>query len=115
MKKLTVLLLLTTLMMGCANDSTDDLTVAPPTVITYEKDVRTIMNQSCATSGCHNAASNSAGLTLETYTQVRNAFETRGALNRMESATNSMPPQGNLPEPTLNIIRTWITNGYIEN
>ena len=51
MKKLTVLLLLMTLMMGCANDSTDDLTVAPPAGITYQKDVRTIMNQSCATSG----------------------------------------------------------------
>ena len=115
MKKIAVLLLVMTLMTSCANDSTDDLTVPPPVVITFQKDVRTIMSQSCATSGCHNAATNTVGLTLETYAQVRNAFETRGALNRMESTTNSMPPQGNLPETTLNIIRTWINNGYIEN
>ena len=115
MKKLAFLLLASTFIIGCSNDSTDDLTVPPPVVITYQKDVRTIMSQSCATSGCHNATTNTVGLTLETYAQVRNAFENRGALNRMESTTNSMPPQGNLPEPTLNIIRTWITNGYIEN
>ncbi len=106
MKKILLLALVLSLMIGCANDSTDDLTIPAATVITYNKDVRTIMNQSCATSGCHNAASQSAGLVLETYTQVRGAFENRGALNRMQSTTNSMPPTGNLPDPTLDVIRT---------
>lgn len=115
MKKTILFGLVTLFLFSCSNDSTDDLTLPPAANITYQKDVRAIMNQSCATSGCHNASSNSAGLVLETYAQVRNAFENRGALGRMESTTNPMPPTGNLPSTSIDLIKTWISNGYIEN
>lgn len=102
-------------MIGCANDSTDDLTIPPPQIVTYNVNVKPIIDQSCATAGCHNAAANTAGLTLETYAQVRNAFETRGALGRMQSSSNPMPPQGNLPGPTIALITEWINQGYLED
>ncbi len=73
------------------------------------------MDTSCATSGCHNAASNSAGLTLETYAQVKDAFLNKNALGRMESTTASMPPIGNLPTTSIQIIKNWRDQGYLEN
>lgn len=114
MKKILPILILLVISASCANDSTDDLTIPPPEVISYVVNVKPIIDQSCATAGCHNAASSSAGLVLETYAQVRNAFETRGALGRMQSSSNLMPPTGNLPGTTIAIITAWINHGYLE-
>lgn len=114
MKKIFLLGVLAVIGMSCESDSTDDLTIPPPQIVTYVANVKTIIDQSCATSGCHNAASNSAGLTLETYAQVRNAFETRGALGRMRSSSAPMPPTGNLPGTTIAIIVDWVNQGYLE-
>jgi hypothetical protein len=71
------------------------------------------MSQSCATSGCHNAQSMSGGYTLETYIQVRNAFESGPALSEIESGDM---PQGSvkLSDATINNIKSWIDNGYTE-
>ncbi len=115
MKKLFTLFIFALLCSNCTSDSTDDLTIPIPTVITYTQNVKMILDTSCATSGCHNAASNTAGLTLETYAQARNAFENRNALGRMESTTASMPPSGNLPSTSIQIIKNWRDQGYLEN
>ncbi len=115
MKKLFTLLIFALLLINCTSDSTDDLTIPVPTAITYTQHVKMIMDTSCATSGCHNAASNTAGLTLETYTQVKDAFTSRNALGRMESTTAAMPPSGNLPTTSIQIIKNWRDQGYLEN
>lgn len=115
MKNLFTLLLFTILFSSCSNDSTDDLTTPIPTVITYNLNVKSIMDTSCATSGCHNAATNSANLTLETFAQVKDAFVNRNALGRMESTTASMPPSGNLPNTSIQKIKDWRAQGYLEN
>ncbi|MFN0729006.1 hypothetical protein [Polaribacter gochangensis] len=114
MKKLSALLLLAILFTNCTSVSTEDLTVPTPNSITYTVNVKTIIDQSCATSGCHNATGNSGGLTLETYIQVKNAFENRSALVRMESTSNPMPASGNLPNTSIQIIKNWRDQGYIE-
>lgn len=101
--------------INCTSVSSDDLTVPTPDNITYTKNVKSIIDQSCATSGCHNATSNAANLILENYTQVRDAFVNRNALGRMESTTNPMPPSGNLPSNSIQIIKDWKAQGYIEN
>ncbi len=114
MKKLALLFVLAIIVMSCESDSTDDLTIPAPDIITYTANVKSIIDQSCATSGCHDAATNTAGLTLETYVQVRNGFETRGALARMRSTSAPMPPTRNLPGTTIAIIAEWINQGYLE-
>ncbi len=115
MKKLSTLFIFAFLFSNCTSDSTDDLTIPVPVVITYAQNVKMIMDTSCATSGCHNAASNTAGLTLETYPQVKDAFVSRNALVRMESTTASMPPSGNLPATSIQILKNWRDQGYLEN
>jgi hypothetical protein len=114
MKKSFSLLLTSLLFFNCTSDSTDDLTTSTPTTITYTANVRSIINQSCATSGCHNAAGNSGNLILENFTQVKNAFLNRNALGRMESATNPMPASGNLPNTSIEIMKKWKDQGYLE-
>lgn len=114
MRKLLSFLITTLFFFNCTSDSTDDLTIQTPTVVSYTKNIKTIIDQSCATSGCHNATGNSGGLTLETYTQVKNAFENRNALVRMESTSNPMPASGNLPSTSIQIIKNWRDQGYIE-
>ena len=92
----------------------DDLTDPIPTVITYKANVKSIIDQSCAVSGCHNAATNTAGLTLETYEQVKDAMVNRNTIGRMESSSAPMPPTGNLPTTTISIIKKWKEQGYID-
>ncbi len=98
---------------SCSSDSTDDLTDPIPTAITYSANVKSIIDQSCAVSGCHNAATNTAELTLETYAQVKDAVMNRGVVGRMESSSAPMPPTGNLPTTTISIIKKWKEQGYI--
>ena len=114
MKKIIILLLFTIIFSNCTSVSTDDLTLITPISVAYRANVKSIIDQSCATSGCHNAATNTSGLTLETYAQVKNAFQNKNALGRMESTTNSMPPTGNLPNTSIEMIKKWRDQGYLE-
>lgn len=114
MKKIFSLLLIALFFFNCTSDSTDNLTIPTPISITYTANVKSIIDQSCATSGCHNSASNSSNLTLETFTQVKNALINRNALVRMESTNNPMPASGNLPSTSIQIIKDWRDQGYLE-
>lgn len=114
MKNAFLFLLTASFFIGCASDSTDDITNPPPAKITYAQNVKSIIDTSCATSGCHNSATNASGLTLENYTQVKNAFLNKNALGRIESTTNPMPPSGNLPNNSIQIIKSWKDQGYLE-
>ncbi len=114
MEKIFYLLILLLLFISCSSDSSEDLIDPIPDAITYKIDVKSIINQSCAVSGCHNSASNAANLTLETYLQVKNAFSNRGAFARMESTSAPMPPSGNLPSNSIMVIKNWKNQGYID-
>jgi hypothetical protein len=114
MKNTFSLLTLVLFFANCTSVSTDDLTIPAPASITYTANVKAIIDQSCATSGCHNATGNSGSLILEDFTQVRNAIQSRNALGRMESTSNPMPASGNLPSTSIQIIKNWRDQGYIE-
>ena len=117
MKNIVSIVLLALIFTSCSSDSLEDLVDPLPddsTMITYKENVKSIIDQSCATSGCHNASTNSGNLTLENYTQVKDAFQNRNALGRMESTSNPMPPTGNLPSTTISTIKKWKEQGYID-
>ncbi len=108
--------LLSFLSFACSSVSTDDLIIDDnPSngTITYTANVKTIIDQSCAVSGCHNSNGNAAGLIMETFDQVRNAVMNRGVISRMESTIAPMPASGNLPQPTIDIIKSWKDQGYL--
>lgn len=95
--------------------STTEIPVAPEVTekITYTKNVKSIVDNSCATSGCHSAVNPAAGLNLTTYTQVRNSAENGNFHARINAGT--MPPSGALPSATTAIINKWQADGYLEN
>ncbi|MBL4905439.1 MAG: hypothetical protein JKZ00_05415, partial [Flavobacteriaceae bacterium] len=73
MKKIVSIILLSLIFTSCSSDSLEDLVDPLPdtsTMITYRANVKSIIDQSCAVSGCHNAATNQNNITLETYEQV---------------------------------------------
>lgn len=83
--------------------------------ITYNKDVQSIINNSCATTACHGSATPPAGLSLNTFAQVESAVENRGLVSRINNSSNPMPPTGMLPQATRLIIDQWVADGLLED
>ncbi|TCI93534.1 hypothetical protein [Tenacibaculum sp. M341] len=90
-------------------------TTDPIAKVTYEKDVKGIINSSCATTSCHDSTSPAANLNLTTYTLVRNEAENGNLLGRVNSTSNFMPPSGPLPSSTRAILDKWKDDGFLEN
>ncbi|WGH74324.1 hypothetical protein P8625_09365 [Tenacibaculum tangerinum] len=105
---------------SCSSD--DDATPTDPvdpdptpvTKTTYDKDVKTAINNSCATSNCHDATAPTGGLPLTNYTQVKNAAQNGNLITRINSNTNPMPPTGK-DQSIINLINNWKNDGYLEN
>ncbi len=82
--------------------------------LTYVGTIRSIINSNC--TGCHgNPPTNNAPMPLTTYLEVRSAVETRNLLGRINSSTNPMPPTGQLPTGTRQLIEDWVDLGMPEN
>lgn len=82
---------------------------------TYNKDVKTIIDNSCATSACHDSTNPASGLKLTNYAEVKSAAENRGMIERMNNANDPMPASGMLSSNTRAIIDKWKTDGFLEN
>jgi hypothetical protein len=81
---------------------------------TYNTNIKPIMTQSCATAGCHNSTSKSSGIDLSTFALVKAGFQSKGCLAEIESGR--MPKNGSkLSQTTIDLIKKWISDGYLEN
>ena len=98
-------------MASCASDSESDLTESTPSnnEITYSNTIAAIVNQSCATTGCHDATTKQNGVDLSTFELARTSFMDRGWA-RTEAGT--MPPSGALPANTKAKIKEWIDTNF---
>ncbi len=94
-----------------------------PENVSFQNDVMPIFNQSCNTTGCHNAGGIPPDLSAE---NAHNVLETGDMLNmatpenstlytRMIDLANPMPIAGILSESQTNIILVWITEGAKNN
>lgn len=82
-------------------------------LVTYEKDVKTIMESHC--TNCHINGGQASFLPLVNYTQVRNSAEFGNLIQRMNSTTNPMPSSGRLSAAILALIDKWEADGFLEN
>ena len=117
-RNLTFPILISFLMASCSSSevANDDPVVVDPTQkVTYEKDVKNIINNSCAVSGCHTGSNPPAGILLTTYNQVRSQAENGNLIARMNNSSNPMPPTGILPSSTRSVIDQWKADGFLEN
>ncbi len=84
---------------------------------TYNLRIKDILNTSCALSGCHDAATQSNGHNLSTYTGARAVFESGPGLCAIYHGEDCEPmPKGGtkLNNATLDFIACWAKNGYKE-
>jgi hypothetical protein len=84
---------------------------------TYEKNVKAILDKSCAFSGCHAAANSADGIDLSSYAKVKAEAAKSAFLGSIEHASgyDKMPKGGNkLPDADIKTIACWIQNGYLE-
>ncbi len=117
MKKLLVLLILITVIaVACSKGS--DAVVANPTTVDcslidsrYGSVVSVIIQNSCATSGCHNAGSFNGPGPLTNYTQNKAAAN---AINSSVSS-GSMPRGSVLSTSQKNAIACWVSSGAQNN
>lgn len=80
--------------------------------VSYQSDIKTIVQNNCLT--CHSAVNSAAGLSLETYQQVKNSAENGTLIQRINDAANPMPQSGLLPADTRALFDKWVTDGYLE-
>jgi hypothetical protein len=104
------LLLFTLLFTACSSASESE--IIDPIEATYTKDVKTIIDNNCATSGCHSSSSQSAGIALSTFEEVKFGFTDLDSWIQIE--TNRMPKSYNLTPGEKEYIKNWIDNGYLE-
>lgn len=116
-KFLTVALLFAVLLfIGCNKD--DEGVMCDTTDITYTNTVATILNNSCAVSGCHvNGNEANAWFSLEGYTNAKGAADFGrmiGAISHDEGF--SAMPKGfdKLDQCTIDKITAWVEAGAPE-
>lgn len=101
---------------SCTYDKKDitppDQDVCDVTPATFSNDVHVIFQTNCAIGGCHNAASASGGVVLETYNQVVFKID---RINQRALIEQTMPPTGPLSAKDINTIKCWINSGMPDN
>ena len=83
--------------------------------ITYDANIRTIIDNSCNASGCHAGPNPEAGLPLTTFEEVRFGVQNRPLLSRINDPIRPMPQAGLLAIETRELIQQWETDGLLEN
>ena len=127
MKKMLFLgLVFVHMMLGC-----DDIVLPPAQgcdtlTASYTTNVKSIIDQTCAYSGCHNGGSNAPG-NYASFAGIRSSLDDGSFVNRVIDQQNNpsrgMPPnasvypesqQDDLSPEQLEIIQCWIDGGFEE-
>jgi mono/diheme cytochrome c family protein len=84
---------------------------------TYEKDIKAIMDKSCATVGCHDSKTASKKIDLSNYGQVKGHTVHDNFLGSIEhlKGYEAMPKKADkLADAQIKLIACWIKNGTPE-
>lgn len=117
---------MSTSIQSCYYDSEEGLYGTTPTVTcdstagTFSKNVLPILTTACATSGCHNAATASAGANLSVYATIKsyvtNSKDAFLGSIKHNLAFSPMPKGGNkLAACDISKIESWINAGMLNN
>lgn len=98
------------LFVSCDSATTQDLS---PIVIApkYTANVKPVFSANC--TGCHSGGSQLPD--LDSYTAVKDATLNGNVVCKISGSCGAiMPPSGALPQATINLIKTWKSNGCPE-
>ena len=122
MKKLVLCLSLAAAITACTSDSPEDLqeggsihTNVEASKVNYTEHIKPILDQSCATSGCHNSSTRQSGFDFSNFDDVLRGFQNGNSISRMQNSSRPMPPSGTLPQECIDLVLNWKNNGFIEN
>ncbi len=80
--------------------------------VTYQSDVKAILDNYCIT--CHGGPAPQNGLDLSTFENAQITAENGNMSLRMNSISNPMPPSGRLTPQIRQLIEKWIEDGVLE-
>lgn len=105
------------LAVGCKKDKTSQSAIESDceTIISYESDIRQTIQQSCNTTGCHNAGANTAGYNFETYESVSTNASIILSVIRHEPGVVAMPIGEKLSDEYIENFYCWIEQGKLNN
>ncbi|MBS1733139.1 MAG: hypothetical protein JST02_07560 [Bacteroidetes bacterium] len=78
----------------------------------FSVDIKSIMENKCATSGCHDASTGAGSVTLVTYAQISAAAV---RINQRCVIDKTMPPGAPLTTAEINALKCWINSGAPNN
>jgi hypothetical protein len=104
------------LAIGCkkATPTTYDCTGIAPT---YTADVKPILDNNCATSGCHSASSKAHGKDYSSYSATKAIAADAEFMGSMQhiSGYDAMPKGGSkLSDAQLKTLSCWVANGMLQ-
>jgi hypothetical protein len=90
--------------------------VCSQTSVTYTKQIKIILDQYCAISGCH-AGANSSGILLDDYANSKSNFKVGNTLCTIKHQNGCKPmpypsTASPLSDSLVTIIECWITNDF---
>lgn len=97
---------------GKEEDPPEPTPTPNPLEVRYDPDVKAVLSNNCI--GCHGTSNPNAGLSLTTYSEVRNAVEMGNLINRVNSSSNPMPPSGRMSSQNRQVFQDWADDGYLE-
>jgi uncharacterized membrane protein len=112
------LIILGILTISCTNDSESDLLNPPiPEALSYTNFTRSVITNNC--TSCHgNPPTNGASISLTTYSNVKDAVQNSGVIDRIsrtQGAPGMMPNGGTrLSQNTIDKIIQWRDEGFLE-
>jgi hypothetical protein len=111
------------LMQACANNNEEDLYGNEPPVecktteLSYQANIKPILDLNCSFSGCHGAVAPSGNINLSTVEGIR-AVSVELFVNSINHAPGAyaMPPTGQkLPQCSIDQITAWLNDGAPDN
>lgn len=117
---ITTLFLLIFSVQACKDSASNDDYISSANCTgstpTYNAQVKSIMTNSCATSGCHNATSKKDGIDLSTYALTKNIFLNGKGLCTIYHDCTPMPENAaKLSDATILLLTCWVKNNCPEN
>ena len=117
--KIFSVLFFSLLILSCSYDKEENLfpnNNCDTTNVAYSKDISSYLNRLCV--GCHNAAAPSAGIVLDTYTEVKKYADNGRLLGsvRHDDGFKAMPQSmPKSPKCDIDKLEAWIADGAPNN
>jgi hypothetical protein len=105
------------LLVSCKKEDSPDTVDCAGLTPTYTSDIKTILDASCAKSGCHDATSMANNYNLSTYATAKPVSQNDRFLGAIQhkSGFNAMPQDAQkLSQDKIDLLTCWVQNGSPE-